>query len=209
MRRLALVSVLAGVVVCCGCQSGETVRLFNGKSLKGWTVYPADANETWSVKEGLLCATGQPNGYVRTVEGYGDYHLHVEWRWAAEPGNSGVLLHMQGEDEVWPQTIECQLAAGSAGDFWLIGDVQVTVEGERYDGSEGPVNVPKMEESSEKAAGEWNRYDIFCRDDTIKCLVNGVVQNAGRDLSVSEGKICLQSEGAPIEFRNILLERLP
>jgi len=38
--------------------------------------------------------------------------------------------------------------------------------------------------------------------------VNGVLQNEGTDASVTSGWICLQSEGSPIEFRNIYLQPL-
>jgi hypothetical protein len=34
------------------------------------------------------------------------------------------------------------------------------------------------------------------------------LQNAGTGASMSSGPIALQSEGAPIEFRNIVLEKL-
>jgi hypothetical protein len=38
--------------------------------------------------------------------------------------------------------------------------------------------------------------------------VNGVLQNVATGCSVSSGKICLQSEGTPIEYRNIYIEPL-
>ena len=40
----------------------------------------------------------------------------------------------------------------------------------------------------------------------LKLTVNGVLQNEGTDATPSSGPICLQSEGSPIEFRNIYLE---
>jgi hypothetical protein len=68
--------------------------------------------------------------------------------------------------------------------------------------------LPKKAQSSEKAPGKWNAYDIICRGDTITCYVNGVLQNSGTNASDTSGKICLQSEGSPIEFRNIYIEDL-
>jgi hypothetical protein len=41
--------------------------------------------------------------------------------------------------------------------------------------------------------------------DTIALRVNGDLVNYVTDTSASKGAICLQSEGAPIEFRNIKL----
>ncbi len=37
---------------------------------------------------------------------------------------------------------------------------------------------------------------------------NGVLQNVATKCSASSGKICLQSEGTPIEYRNIYIEPL-
>ena len=53
-----------------------------------------------------------------------------------------------------------------------------------------------------------NSYDIYCDQDVIRCYVNGVLQNVGTNASDTSGWICLQSEGGPIEFRNIYIEPL-
>ena len=50
--------------------------------------------------------------------------------------------------------------------------------------------------------------EIVCQGDTIRVTVNGDLVNEGSNCSVTEGAICLQSEGAPIEFRNIILTPL-
>ena len=70
------------------------------------------------------------------------------------------------------------------------------------------VVVPKKEQGSENPPGQWNTYEIECLKDTIRCSVNGVLQNEGSNATETAGWICLQSEGSPIEFRNIYLERL-
>ena len=77
--------------------------------------------------------------------------------------------------------------------------VQIPPEGKRT------LGIPKLEESSENAAGEWNVYDITCDGDKIELIVNGVVQNIASESSLRSGRISLQSEGGPIEFRNIYL----
>jgi len=70
------------------------------------------------------------------------------------------------------------------------------------------VVTPKKQQSSEKSAGQWNTYEIHCEKDTIRCYVNGVLQNEGTTATLTAGWICLQSEGSPIEFRNIYIEPL-
>jgi hypothetical protein len=65
--------------------------------------------------------------------------------------------------------------------------------------------APKFEENIEKPAGEWNTYDITCTGEDIELIVNGVLQNDASKSTLSSGPIALQSEGTPIEFRNVFL----
>ena len=189
----------------------EKTLLWNGKDFTGWTRYlrdpSKDVDDTWSVENGLLRCTGRPAGYMRTEKVYADYHLHVEWRWPDKPGNNGVLVHMSGDDKVWPKSLECQLHSGNAGDFWVIGGVE-TAEHAKGGPRVGGRRTRKLKDSSEKPLGQWNAYDIICKDDWIVVIVNGVLQNIGTRCSETSGKICLQSEGALIEYRNIYVEPL-
>jgi hypothetical protein len=184
-----------------------TVHLFNGKDLSNWVFYlkdkTADPTKVFLVQNGIIHITGDPFGYMRTKEKYSDYKLHVEWRWPAEPTNSGVFVHGQEPDSIWLKCIECQLKAGSAGDFVCMngGDMAEHTDKAAW-------SVKKMAESSEKPAGEWNIMEVKCKGTTIEVYVNGVLQNKGSDLNVTSGSICLQSEGKDIEFRNVYLNKL-
>jgi hypothetical protein len=189
----------------------EKTMLWNGKDFTGWTRYlrdpSKDVDDTWSVEAGVLHCTGNPAGYMRTEKAYADYHLHVEWRWPDKPGNNGVLVHMSGEDKVWPRSLECQLHSGNAGDFWVIDGLEFAEHKKGGDRVRGRRTV-KLKESSEKPLGQWNAYDIICKDDWVVVMVNGVLQNLATKCSDKNGKICLQSEGAKIEYRNIWVEPL-
>ena len=68
--------------------------------------------------------------------------------------------------------------------------------------------APRLADPSEKPLGEWNTYEIYCRAATIEVFVNGTRQNRVEKLPVSAGRIALQLEGYPIEFRNLWLEPL-
>ena len=187
--------------------------LWNGKDFSGWHFILQDSSITpadnWHVKDGVIHCDGKGNGYMRTEKSYENYELTVEWSWAGEPGNSGVLINMQGPDKVWPDCLECQLKAGDAGMFIIIGPGSIEVQDSVYLNEDKiAVVIPKMRESSEKPAGEWNRYKIISKGNEVSCYVNDVLQNSGINPSMKKGYICLQSEGAPIEFRNIkLMER--
>ncbi len=189
----------------------EKIMLWNGKDFAGWKLFlgdsAADVSKTWSVRGGVLRCEGRPRGYMRTQRAYADYHLHVEWRWPGKPGNNGVLVHASGADKVWPKSLECQLHSGNAGDFWVIGGVE-TAEHAKGGGRVKGRRTIKLQESSEKPLGQWNTYDIICKDDWVFVMVNGTLQNLATQCSEKGGKICLQSEGAAIEYRNISVEPL-
>jgi hypothetical protein len=183
-----------------------TVKLFNGKDLKNWEFHLRDASvnpaTVFTVTDGVIKIKGEPFGYMRTKDAYSDYTLSLEWRWPSEPTNSGVFIHAQLPDTIWPKCIECQLKAGSAGDFVCMNGADMN---ERKD--KAVRSVKKLAESSEKPAGEWNRMEVVCVGNTVTVSVNGVVQNKGTGLNVTSGHICLQSEGRDLEFRNVILQK--
>ncbi len=88
---------------------------------------------------------------------------------------------------------------------------QATVDGETYavDPEVRWVTVvPKLEDSSEHAPGEWNHYRIISRDGLLEFYVNDVLQMRATAAHPREGYIGLQSEGSPIQFRNVQLHVL-
>lgn len=184
----------------------RTIALFNGKDIDNWTfclsdeIDPADV---WEVRDRVIRCSGVPNGYMRTKKTYQDFKLIVEWRWPQEPGNSGVLLRIFGEDKVWPITLKAQLQHERAGD--LVG-IQTSIEDAETE--EKFSFLERQNEDSEKPAGEWNRYAITCRRENIEVYVNGKFQNKTSARMPYEGHIGLQSEGAPIEFRTVTLQPL-
>jgi hypothetical protein len=185
----------------------KTIQLFNGKNLKNWVFKlrdeAVDPATVFTVQNGVIHIKGDPFGYMRTKKIYSDYKLHVEWRWPAEATNSGVFVHAQQPDAIWLKCIECQLKAGSAGDFVCMNGADM-----KEHTNKAVSSVKKMADSSEKPTGEWNSMDVVCEGNTITVYVNGVLQNKGTEVTVSEGHICLQSEGKDIEFKNVFLTTL-
>lgn len=213
---ITLCLILGLIIGCSTTKEAERTELFNGKDFTGWTFTLADdtvsPKDVWSVKDGVVHCKGVPNGYMITDKTYSNYKLHVEWRWAEKPTNSGVLLHCQEGDaigtSVWPNCFECQLMAGKAGDFVFIGPNTATVSDSTYTIEDGFAVIPKQHDSNEKEAGEWNTYDITVKGNSITATVNGLLQNSGTGVALTTGRIALQSEGSPIEFRNIWIEKL-
>lgn len=185
----------------------KNILLFNGKDLKNWVFHLKDPSvdpaTVFTVQNGVIHITGTPFGYMRTKKTYSDYKLHVEWRYPGEASNSGVFIHGQTPDSIWLKCVECQLKAGSAGDFVCMLGSDMN---ERTDKSNRMVK--KLAPSSEKPNGEWNIMEVTCIANTIEVNVNGVLQNKGTNLNISQGSICLQSEGKDVEFRNVFLTSL-
>ncbi|MDL1976181.1 MAG: DUF1080 domain-containing protein [Deltaproteobacteria bacterium] len=190
--------------------------IFNGENLENWTFFVSNSDvepgDLFWVEDGMINTTGKPHGYIRTKDTYSNYKLHMEWRWTEEPTNSGVLIHVQGKDMKWPHCIECQLMHEHAGDLVLMGKgAGVTIRDSTYliiSEEKRYAVIPKFEDASESPAGEWNSYDITSQNGEIKVVVNGVLQHTGTEMTPTEGNILLQSEGSPMQFRNIYLEHL-
>lgn len=195
--------------------SAGTIELFNGKDLDGWTHVLADENvkmeDVWKVRPGgILWCRGKPKGYLRTKrEDFKDYELTLEWRWpkGTKGGNNGVLVHTTtpGALDIWPKSVEIQLNVGHAGDIWVIG---TTLEIPNPEGRIKGRRHINLSDDDEKPLAEWNQMRIVCDGDELTIYVNDKKVNYARKLSVTEGAIALQSEGAEIEYRNIKLRPL-
>ena len=168
----------------------------------------------------MLRSNGNPQGHLITDASYGDYRLTVEWRWPSEPGNCGVLVHTSTPRRLYgmfPQSIECQLHVGNAGDFWCIGEDVTVPDMEKRRGPKANWGVDgdkarrivNLTDGSEKPLGEWNRMVIECRGDSIRILVNDTLVNHGTGCTAKSGAIALQAEGAVCEFRKVELQPLP
>jgi hypothetical protein len=200
-NKIFLAAALAAVLISACAE--KKVYLFNGENLDGWkTVLRDDPDaitgaSTFSVKDGVIHITGQPFGYIRTEKALSNYKLHLEWRWAGEESaDGGIFNFLQGADKVWPLGVQFQMTSKDMGA--LMGGIPI-------EGVEGPSFYRKnrlVEESPEKPLGEWNDVDFECKDGNIKVWLNGVLVNEA-NCQASEGFIGIQSEGGPIEFRNI------
>jgi hypothetical protein len=191
------------------------IKLFNGKDLTGWKIYldpkaNADPNQIIQVKDGEIAVEGSVMGYLRTEKDYGDFVLRLQWRWGEKlpkRPNSGVFVWVTGDDKIWPKAVEAQLASGQAGDIWLVDGFKLQVDPSRQDKrNKRHYYRVKTDKPVEKPLGEWNQYEITCKGGTIKLVINGQEVNEGTDAEITSGHILLQSEGAPIYFRNVELK---
>jgi hypothetical protein len=196
--------------VASSCNQQQSGQIFNGKDLSNWKFViendAVPAEEVYSVNDGVITIKGVPLGYMYTKEKFRNYTLELEYRWAENASNSGIFVLIEDPTNPFPKGIECQLKAGQAGDFVLLGGSDLN----EYTLPEGVTERPafpvidKKESSSEKPTGEWNKAKIVVEDGKITVYINDVLQNIATS-NTMEGHIGLQSEGESIQFRNIVL----
>ena len=223
MKHLLItLAVLFTVFSCTKSPAPKTVSLFNGVDLTGWHVdVPAmdqnpDTVNPFIVRDSMLVSLGTPGGHLITDSVYQNYRLEVEYRFAGQPGNCGVLVHASTPRALYgmfPKSLEVQMMHENAGDFWcIVEDITVpdmeTRRGpkEEWGITEGKKRrILNLTDGSEKPLGEWNTMTVECVADTVKVWVNNVLVNYGTNCTATRGQIAVQAEGSEVEFRKLEL----
>ncbi|MDR2840810.1 MAG: DUF1080 domain-containing protein, partial [Paludibacter sp.] len=149
---------------------------------------------------GILTVGTKTNGYIRTAKKYTKFKLTVEWRWPKIAGNSGVLIHIQDNDSVWPLCYQVQQKAGAAGDILCMSGVwaKECTDSVKF-------TVDKFKASNEKPVGEWNTMTVISDGKSLTVYINGELQNHITGLTHRKGYIGFQAEGRALEFRNLTI----
>jgi hypothetical protein len=182
-----------------------------------------DLDHVFTWENGTLHISGQHYGYIATKQtNFTNYKLLAEFKWGEKTWapridnarDSGILVHMQGRDQVWPKAIECQMIEGGTGDILVVNGAYLTIDGvrkgpeiARFDrpgrnpwedvkGFRGPHEI-------EKQHGQWNKLEVTCSNDLVSISVNGHHTLTGTNGTPRMGKIVLQSEGAEVFFRRL------
>lgn len=222
--KSCFVKALAGATIFfyTSCSFAQSYSLFNGKDLSGWHVDipEMDTNSAavnpFIIRNEMLVSLGTPQGHLITDSVYRDFRLEVEYRFAGEPGNCGVLVFASAPRalyKMFPKSIEVQLMHKNAGDFWCIVEDITVPDMETRRGpkagwgiTEGKERrVKNLTDDSEKPLGEWNSMKVECVGNSVKVWVNGDLVNYGFNATASKGNIALQAEGSEVEFRKVVL----
>jgi len=187
---------------------------------------------TWSFDSdtSIIQCSGEPISVIRTKEVYTNFELSVEWMHEKPAGNSGIFiwtskasLDALTEPGLPNEGIEVQiLDPGFAADFekrtgkkgnWFTchGDVfpvgKATLQPFAPLSPDGSRSFPT--EETTKSYGEWNHYYIRAINGEVRLWVNGKEVSGGKDAKPPTGYICLESEGSPIQFRDLKIRTLP
>ena len=214
---------------------GRAIVLFDGTSLNHFDTFlkskglNQDPEHVFRVEDGAIHISGTEMGYLITRESYHDFYLRSEFKWGegtygvreGKARDSGILYNVQGENKVWPRSIEFQITEGGTGDFWMTDGAALTgADGKRVEAPAGKAlkidhfgkgpsqDVVGFRDSVgdlERPRGEWNVLELVADGNDIKQYVNGKLANEGKDATPAEGMILFQSEGAEVYFRDIRL----
>lgn len=186
--------------------------------------------DTWTWKDGVAYCTGKPVGVVRSKKQYTNFELVAQWRHMKSAGNSGIFLWAteDGMKDLKPNAlpsvgIECQVLdhgykenyekqSGKKAD-WFTTDGDVFPVGKSKMKPFPPVSpngsrsFPRKNLS--KGVGEWNHYYVRAINGEVRLWVNGEEVSGGTGCEPRSGFICLESEGSPVEFRQLRIRELP
>ena len=89
----AVLSVSAEVSATNPKTEADFTRMFDGKSLNGWTGTPAKATKAWTVEDGMIVGDGDKGiGYlVYEKRQIADFELKLSYRFPGQ-GNSGISI---------------------------------------------------------------------------------------------------------------------
>lgn len=186
--------------------------------------------DTWRwADDGVLHCSGMPVGVMRTKKQYRNFEMAISWCHLKDAGNSGVFVWASEEALAkltkpgLPDTgIEVQVldlgytasyekSSGKKGDWFTChGDVfpvgTSTMTPFPPLSPNGSRSFPKK--NTTKGFGQWNHYLIRAVDGVIRLWVNGEEVSGGEKCNPSSGYLCLESEGSPIDFKDIKIREI-
>ncbi|GGK17071.1 hypothetical protein GCM10007962_09140 [Yeosuana aromativorans] len=203
-------------------EAQSTINLFNKKNLDGWYAYQVEsgkhkhASDLFNVEHHIIRLYGKNAGYLMSEQSFSNFKLTVTFRWNIDPSvirksdkkNSGVmyLVPFEAPDMLWPKGIQFQIKEGATGDFILLQDTTLKINGTRTE--PGRSVVSKRFEDASKPIGKWNTMVVTVSNGIVTQELNGKLVNKGVEPSITEGRILLQYEGYPIDFKKVVVRRL-
>ncbi len=151
--------------------------------------------------------------------------------------DSGLLYFAVGEHgadySTWMRSQEFQIEEGNCGDYWGVAGGMEDIPAIKKSDSQYVYNPAGQlytfsatsevgrhcikQGDAENPSGEWNTLDLYCHGDTSVHVINGKVMMVlyhsqqmenGEALPLKKGKLQIQSEGAEVFYRDIMIKSL-
>lgn len=186
--------------------------------------------ETWTWKDGHAWCTGRPTGVIRYHEPLKNFEFSCDWMHKKKGGNSGVfvwatpksILNLAKGNGRLPHGVEVQVLDLGYRELY---EAQFKKPGDWFTshGDVFPVGPIKMKpfppvapngrrsfpsKKTTLGINNWNHYYVRATDGEVRLWVNGEEVSGGNGISPAWGFLCLESEGAPIEYKNLRLRIL-
>ncbi|MGO9464203.1 MAG: DUF1080 domain-containing protein [Isosphaeraceae bacterium] len=232
-----LVALFATLTIGMADEPAELPRAYLDGTGTGWRALGendfANVNgdaSTWTWKGDLVVCTGQPVGVIRTQKPVTNFELVAQWRHLRSGGNSGIFVWASEKalEGIKPGTLprggievqvldhgyteQFQKQTGRAAD-WFTTDGDVFPVGTSKmtpfppTSPDGSRSFPSKKLS--KGVGEWNHYYVRGINGEVRLWVNGQEVSGGTNCEPRTGYLCLESEGSPVEFRQLRIRELP
>jgi len=230
MRLLKTILFIVNIIVTPAfAQQEKWIDLFDGKTINGWSVHSGFAK--YRVEEGAIVGTtvkNSPNSFLCTDKEYGDFILEFEVM--VDPRlNSGVQIRSKIAEEkltYWlrdnkgtfqPRTIPEDRVHGYQVE---IAGAEIGTSGGIYDEARRAMVTEWWIKQGTNAStafkdGQWNKYRVECKGQSIKTWVNGILTADIKDAMTTSGIIGLQvhsvgDDATPYEvrWRNLRLMEL-
>lgn len=189
-------------------QRGFT-RLFDGKTLEGWTLV-GKAGQGYIVRDGILICPSDGGGILMTNRDYSDFILRFEFR-LEKAGNNGLAIRAPLEGNPAYMGMELQILDNED-------PMYARLEPAQYHGSIYMVEAAKR--GALKKPGEWNQQEVTAIGRRIQVKLNRkmildadlnkvtdpktIAEHPG--IFRSSGRIGLMGHGpSQVEFRNIFI----
>jgi len=173
----------------------------------------------------------QDFGYLATLEDIGNYRARVGQKWgtntfAPRQGmlrDSGLLYHLSGGDQIWPQCIEFQIMEKSTGDLYMLAGTSGFAPVDDPSASPpqfdplgmvtGYINARILKASDPESLTDWNDLELIASGQDSAQIVNGIWVNGASGIgaqqddggwsALSHGHLALQAEGAEVFYRSL------
>jgi hypothetical protein len=206
---------ICGIVLFAAALAGEDgfTPLFDGTSLKGWTLVNGKG-PGYVPRDGILICPADGGGNLFTGKEYANFIFRFEYR-LAPGGNNGVGIRAPLSGDAAYQGMELQI---------------LDDQHERYKGRLRPeqhhgslYDLIPARTGFQKPAGEWNEEEVTADGSRIRVKLNGVII-LDADLNIiqepqvlkkhpgarrASGHIGFLGHGTLVEFRDIRIRALP
>jgi hypothetical protein len=219
----------------------DFVALFNGRDFSGWKVPDGDGGH-WKVVDGAIdydaASEARGDKSLWTEREFGDFVLHVDWRLKETPYVNPEVRYVLPDGtharDVQGKELRLALPDSDSGVYLRgSGKHQVNIwcwpigSGEMYGVRTDPRTPPELRAAvtprtqADKPVGQWNRFEITVRGDTVAVVLNGkaVIPATPVPGLPARGRLALQHHGGKrdgkwgsppslVQFKNVFLKEL-